>query len=564
MPDQLRHWLARPAPVLPWVSCGLILLVLWGTLAAGTLREVYQIRQKRTELAQSTAKGFAEFAGLNLLVVDRMLQDLREHFDHDGTLPPQPALAADLSLIAPMVLQVSVTDAAGRVVASTLPGGGASDMALRPFFLAAQLDPSDRLLLSTPVANTGQTNAVVQMVRPRRSRDGEFAGVIVAGIDTSKLESYFGTRDSLPAGASVLIAGRQDGLVRASMSSQTQAPVVSLLTSDGWNRMTRQSAGAFETSRTWLGTSDITGFHQVADYPLVVTMSSRVEPWREIGRDRLAIAMGLALAFSVMLLALTRLRVRNDARQQALIAQLQESRERERDASELKSSFLASVSHELRTPLNAILGFSELIRDMTSHPTTRRYSDLIHGSAQHLHSLVNTLLDLARIEAGRMEVDLEEVDLGKTLQTLVEMHSVTAGKKGLPMTLNLEVPGGQRIVADTDRTKWVQVINNVLHNAVKFTDEGAIWVTGVLVGDAFVVRVVDTGPGIPADRMQQVFSRFVRAVDELSPKEGSGLGLALSRELMTLLGGSIVLSSDLGQGTQVEVSLPHARRIPAG
>lgn len=285
------------------------------------------------------------------------------------------------------------------------------------------------------------------------------------------------------------------------------------------------------------------------------------------GRQSQAGGWGLAAACGGLCLLATlallwhvreqRRRARADA---VRMQQLQGERSHEAEANRAKSAFLAAVSHELRTPLNALLGFSELIRDLSPDAKVHRYAELIHESGCHLHSLVNTLLDLGRIEAGRMEMEHVQVDVVRLLGTLVDIHRVTADRKGLGLALQVDLPKGMRIELETDRTKLTQVIHNALHNAVKFTATGGIWVVASVVEGCLLVRVIDTGPGITAQQQARLFEPYACGTCT-GGEPGTGLGLSLSRRLVELMGGSIQLFSQPGQGTQLEFTLPGARLV---
>lgn len=536
---------------------GLVLLVLWTSMVVVAVTNHQQAHRERVTVSASTAKGFSEYVGLHVLIVDRILQGVRTQFPRTGTVAAHQQLEQELGLMAPMLLQVAVANAEGAIVASSLPLQPGISIADRPHFRVFAQDPTDRLHFSAPVVGRVSGKMSLQLVRPIIGKLGEFQGVVVASIDPVKLQQYFDSVDAFQSGGVVAISGRHDGVVRARFTGQEITWGQSLKQSMAWPRMTSQQSGTYETASAIDGVARTYGFHQVGDYPLLVSMGTRSPPWWELGLGLLA-ACVLALAFTVLLVRQMALLERRDAGQNLVIERLRASRAREIEANRLKTNFLASVSHELRTPLNAILGFSELISDTTDDENTRKYADLIHSSGKHLHSVVNTLLDMAKIEAGRMEVDKEPVELIELVNTMVDVHRVTADRKGLGMSAAFDLPEGTQLHTETDRTKLTQVLNNVLNNAVKFTAEGGVFVTGALQGADLLLRVVDTGPGVPADRMAHLFERFPPG-GGTRENEGSGLGLALSRELMTLLGGSIAVFSEPGQGTQVEIRLPHVQ-----
>ncbi len=227
-------------------------------------------------------------------------------------------------------------------------------------------------------------------------------------------------------------------------------------------------------------------------------------------------------------------------------------------ANQHKSDFLANMSHELRTPLNAIIGFSEvLVEKMFGDVNDKQleYLQDIHSSGHHLLSLINDILDLSKIEAGRMELDLESFDLGDLLQSATMLVRERAARQGL--TLLLDVPDGLGDwVADTRKVK--QVVVNLLSNAVKFTPAGgSVTLRGRRAGDAIEVAVIDTGVGIAPDQQALVFEEFRQASGTyLRKQEGTGLGLALARRFVELLGGTMHLTSTPGKGSTFAFTLP--------
>jgi signal transduction histidine kinase len=232
-------------------------------------------------------------------------------------------------------------------------------------------------------------------------------------------------------------------------------------------------------------------------------------------------------------------------------------RELER-AYQLKSEFLASMSHELRTPINALLGYTSLMRDRIYGELTPRQEEALqrmYSASQHLLELVNDVLDLAKIEAGKMPVNIESVALDMLIRELSLTIDPMVRRKNLEFELDVspELP-----VLETDRTKIKQILLNLLSNAVKFTHEGSIVLRAMPVGGGGVsIEVRDSGIGIAPDDMGKIFEDF-RQVDQSSTREygGTGLGLSITKKLLNLLGGTISVDSEAGVGSTFFVWLP--------
>jgi len=237
------------------------------------------------------------------------------------------------------------------------------------------------------------------------------------------------------------------------------------------------------------------------------------------------------------------------------------------EADRMKSAFFASVSHELRTPLNAILALTDMLRDEVAGPLNeeqRKHVAMVHSSGENLLNLINEVLDLARIEAGRMEVRAESVAIIDRLTTAVEELRPLAESKGLG--LSVEADGAGRVVrVDSDKVR--QVLINLLGNAIKFTEQGAIRVRLQLIEAERLlsVEVEDTGPGIAPEHHQQIFLEFHRLETQgvRSPR-GTGLGLAVSRQMVNLMGGDIWVDSMVGRGSRFAFVIPLERAGEAG
>ncbi len=232
-----------------------------------------------------------------------------------------------------------------------------------------------------------------------------------------------------------------------------------------------------------------------------------------------------------------------------------------RKADRMKSEFLANMSHELRTPLNAIIGFAEILRDgVVGDLDETQISAVIdiHESGKHLLQMINDILDLSKVEAGKMELQLEEFSLGRAINEIYSIIRDMANKKGL--NLDISVPDDLPNVY-ADQVKFKQVMYNLLSNAIKFTPTGSINVEASYDDNQFTVSVADTGIGIDETDHEAIFDEF-RQVDSSQSRqfEGTGLGLALTKRLVELHGGRIwVKSEGLGKGSNFSFTIP--RRI---
>jgi len=219
-------------------------------------------------------------------------------------------------------------------------------------------------------------------------------------------------------------------------------------------------------------------------------------------------------------------------------------------ASRHKSEFLASMSHELRTPLNAVLGFSEVLLERMFGDINERQEEYlrdIHSSGQHLLELLNEILDLSKVEAGRMELDYARFDLRDLLEGAVLMLRERAATRRIDLRVEVE-PGVGEVYSDALRLK--QVVLNLLTNAVKFTGEdGSVQVRARRVGPQFHISVSDTGIGVPEEDRDRIFESFQQGGRGASREEGTGLGLTLSRRIVGLVGGRLWLDSEVGVGS---------------
>ena len=226
-------------------------------------------------------------------------------------------------------------------------------------------------------------------------------------------------------------------------------------------------------------------------------------------------------------------------------------------ASQHKSEFLANMSHELRTPLNAIIGFSEVLSERMFGDLNEKQDEYlkdIHASGQHLLSLINDILDLSKIEAGRMELELADFDLPTAIDNALTLVRERAGRRGI--TLGCEIDERVGMIQGDER-KVKQVLLNILSNALKFTPEGGrIDVRAALKEGTVEISVTDTGVGIAPEDQEAIFEEFRQVGTSDKKVEGTGLGLALSRRFVELHGGRIWVQSQEGVGSTFTFTIP--------
>lgn len=228
--------------------------------------------------------------------------------------------------------------------------------------------------------------------------------------------------------------------------------------------------------------------------------------------------------------------------------QLKKAKEKAEESDRLKSAFLSNMSHEIRTPLNAIVGFSGIMADIDNAEERKKYFNIIESSNKRLLLLINEVLDLSKIESGTLAFDYTPVRMNDLFHEIFMTHQLYANQASLV----LEIPEEETCIK-TDKNRLTQVISNLLNNAVKFTPKGTITIGYRLISDFVELYVRDTGIGIPKDKVDKIFNRFMK-VDDFAP--GTGLGLSICKTIVERLGGDISVVSEEGVGSLFSFRIP--------
>jgi signal transduction histidine kinase/DNA-binding NarL/FixJ family response regulator len=435
------------------------------------------------------------------------------------------------------------------------------NLAERDYFQERRRDPSLALFISAPVRNKGNGGWTFYLNRRLNGPDGQFLGVVLVGLSSSYLSSFY-QKISLGEGASITLYRRDFTMlarwphVDAMMGQVNRSGISYQLIevqgrSSGVTRsdLPRVSAGGASVYR--MGAP-----RMLEKYPLIVNISVTdrlfLARWREF-----AVLLAIVAGCSLLAIGLALRLLYKALRQRDADLQLTESLRADAEAaSHAKSEFLAMMSHEIRTPLTAIIGFAETLDDATDRARRHEAAEVITRNGQHLLAIINDILDISKIEAGRLHLEHVAFSPIDTAWALDPAMSAQAGAKGVQYRTCIEYPFPASVMGDP--TRWRQVLFNLCSNAVKFTERGSVTLT-VWYDSAsarLMCSVVDTGIGISEAQHALLFAPFAQADSAVARKYGgTGLGLHLVRRLAHKMGGSVQVASELGRGAVFEVAV---------
>jgi len=476
--------------------------------------------------------------------------------------------------LAPKIMtQLSLIGADGRFQGSNLdPDGSKSghvDLSDREHVrahLAPQALPNaaplstSGLLIGKPVLGKVSKKWTIQLSRRIAAADGRLLGVVVASLDAAYFEDlYRGVALGEYGGVSL---NGSDQVVRARVIGGRAQGIGSDVSRPGQPSRLQGLSGRFESRSHVDGQNRLFSFHRVGDYPLYVVVLRSTDEALAAWRDTRTMALVLTALLSLVALATALLIGLGVRRLERSNQALRASEAQAHASNQAKTEFLAAISHELRTPLTSIRGFSELMEKRSPDARHREQAGMIRKAAEHLNQLLTEILDLVKVEAGAMRIAAAPMALRPLLEGTAAFFAITAAEKSLTLAVQL-APGLPELI-QADELRLKQILNNLLSNALKFSQQGGVTIAAEVQDQRLLVHVLDTGPGIAEHLQATIFERFRQGDASVSYQHGgTGLGLALSRALAELMGGTLTLQSQLGQGARFTLALPLRSAAPA-
>lgn len=533
----------------------LMALLIASLLSVGlwviTAYQMHLARDTHLEMIErnlvSVVRSLHAHAIRTIQLADQAAVFIKREFSRDGLELDLNQLIEGRALTEDLFTLFTVVDAQANVALSTRPFEKVN-LADREHIKVHFDKDTGKLFVGRPVVGRVSGVASIQFTRRINAPDGSFGGVVVVSMDPFYFTNMYGSLGLGPK--SIISLLRDDGIMLVRRTDSDQSIGIDVSNGPVFKKIINSGSdfGVFQATSQLDDTERLFAFQRLDDFPLTVAVGVNLDeelaPFYETRSHIYLLVTLLTISIYGFAFAVAR-----------FIGKVHDSRLAAIQASRSKSEFLSNVSHELRTPINGILGYAELLELQEKDPEKSSFLRSIQQSGTHLLSLVNTLLALNRIEKGQLELDLKPESLDGVLDEAIATHSQNARTKGLSLTLHKESSLPKTFVCD--RVRLLQILHNLLHNAIKFSSHGQISVHAGMQDGLVEIRVRDTGPGIEPSNLSSVFERFYKGdSDSVGAQDGFGLGLAIVKQLTELMHGSISVSSKPGQGSTFTVRLP--------
>lgn len=534
---------------------------LFATLLTGIIWfiTISQLNLAREMHMQSTEKNLLSVtralhahATKTLELADQAVMVILNEYKRKGLDLELATLVQETALKKDIFNLFSVVDKFGSIVLSTQPFVRI-DIADRSHFKTHSTVDTGRLEIGEPVVGRVTGKVSINISRRINGEDDGFAGVVVVSMDPFYFTDVYGSLGL--SDESVISLIREDGLVLVRRTDGQQAVSVDISETDILERVKSGEGPILDSSSPVDHVHRLWAYQQLDNLPLYVSVGvsidQEIKPYLELRSQVYLLAALLTIIIYGFAYSIGR-----------FVEKLNKSRRTAVDANQAKSEFLSNVSHELRSPLNGILGYAELLELKETDKEKISFIRYIHQSGEHLLSLVNSLLSLNRIEKGQIETSMTQEPIRDLIQEVLDAHAHSAKEKGLALSQFIDVSVPQTILCD--RVKLLQILHNLIQNAVKFTSRGSVHVDARARGNTLEIIVADTGCGISEAHQKVVFDRFFQARADTPVADGLGIGLSIAQQMAYLLKGKITVESRLGVGSTFTLRLPLDASMQSG